>query len=110
MFVKYSQAFVVLPGGFGTLDELFEAITLVQTKKVTRFPIVLVGTDYWSGLIDWINHTVLPGGKISPEDTDLISVTDDPAEVVRSVTVAHETQQREIEEREAQIASRTDGT
>ena len=65
MFVKYAQAFVVLPGGFGTLDELFEAITLVQTKKVTRFPVILMGTAYWSGLIDWIKSTLLADGKVS---------------------------------------------
>ncbi len=90
IFVKYSQAFVVLPGGFGTLDELFEAVTLVQTGKITRFPIVLVGTAYWSGLIDWIRTTMLPGGKISDRDLDLLQVTDDPSEVVRIIREAHE--------------------
>ncbi|MDO3395910.1 TIGR00730 family Rossman fold protein [Nocardioides cremeus] len=85
MFVKYSQGFVVLPGGVGTLDELFEAITLVQTKKVTRFPIVLVGVDYWSGLLDWMRDTVLADGKISPADLDLIHLTDDVEEAVRHV-------------------------
>jgi uncharacterized protein (TIGR00730 family) len=102
MFVKYSQAFVVLPGGFGTLDELFEAITLVQTKKITRFPIVLVGTAFWGGLLDWIKNQMLPAGKISQEDMDLVSVTDDPAEVVELVRRAHETQERMLEERAAQ--------
>ena len=77
MFVKYSQGFIVLPGGFGTFDELFEAITLVQTGKITRFPIVLVGTSYWTGLIDWIRDRVLAGGKISAPDLDIITVTDD---------------------------------
>ncbi|GAA4608172.1 TIGR00730 family Rossman fold protein [Actinoallomurus liliacearum] len=104
MFVKYSQAFVVLPGGFGTLDELFEAITLVQTKKITRFPIVLVGTDYWGGLIQWIKDQMLPAGKISPEDLELMYVTDDPDEVVERIKRAHETQEREREERAAQEA------
>src|SRR5256885_11110479 len=80
IFVKYSQAFVVLPGGFGTLDELFEAVTLVQTSKITRFPIVLVGVDYWSGLIEWIKNTMLPGGKIASADLDLVQLTDDPDE------------------------------
>ena len=89
VFVKYSQAFVVLPGGFGTLDEMFEAVTLVQTGKITRFPIVLVGSDYWKGLFGWITETVLPAGKISPDDPDLIRVCDDPAEVVRIITEAH---------------------
>ena len=89
VFVKYSQAFVVLPGGFGTLDELFEAITLVQTGKITRFPIVLVGSEYWQGLLSWITGTVLPSGKISAIDPDLIRVAEDPAEVVRIITEAH---------------------
>src|ERR1043166_3233742 len=77
MFVKYAQAFVVLPGGFGTLDELFEAITLVQTKKVTRFPVILMGADYWSGLLDWIRQTLLKDGKVSESDLELLQVTDD---------------------------------
>ena len=89
VFVKYSQAFVFLPGGFGTLDELFEAVTLVQTGKITRFPIVLVGSEYWKGLHAWITDTVLPGGKVSPADPDLIQVCDDPADVVRIITQAH---------------------
>ncbi|MGH3380823.1 MAG: TIGR00730 family Rossman fold protein [Actinoallomurus sp.] len=99
MFVKYSQAFVVLPGGFGTLDELFEAITLVQTGKITRFPIVLVGTEFWGGLFDWIKNQMLPAGKISHEDLDLVHLTDDPDEVVEIVRRAHETQERLLEER-----------
>ncbi len=83
MFVKYAQGFVVLPGGFGTFDELFEALTLVQTRKVTSFPIVLVGTAYWSGLLDWLRGTVLGRGAIGPADLDLVRLTDDPAEAVR---------------------------
>ena len=82
MFVKYAQGFVVLPGGFGTFDELFEALTLVQTQKVTSFPIVLVGRDYWSGLVDWIKQTVLAGGKISEGDLDMFRVTDAIGEAV----------------------------
>jgi uncharacterized protein (TIGR00730 family) len=82
MFVKYAQAFVCLPGGFGTLDELFEALTLVQTRKVTAFPIILLGVDYWSGLLDWIRNTVLSEGKISESDLDLIHCTDSVAEVI----------------------------
>jgi uncharacterized protein (TIGR00730 family) len=89
VFVKYSQAFVFLPGGFGTLDELFEAVTLVQTGKITRFPVVLVGSEYWKGLHTWITDTVLSGGKISPADPDLIQICDDPADVVRIITEAH---------------------
>jgi uncharacterized protein (TIGR00730 family) len=83
MFVKYAQGFIVLPGGFGTFDELFEALTLVQTQKVTSFPIVLIGTAYWSGLIDWIRATVLADGKVSERDLDMIRVTDDVDEAVK---------------------------
>ena len=75
----------MLPGGFGTLDELFEAITLVQTKKVTRFPVILMGADYWSGLLDWLRQVVLPDGKIAERDLELFTLTDDPAEAVRLV-------------------------
>jgi uncharacterized protein (TIGR00730 family) len=89
VFVKYSQAFVVLPGGFGTLDELFEAVTLVQTGKITRFPIVLVGSEYWQGLLSWISGTVVPAGKIAPLDLELIKVADDPDDVVQIITEAH---------------------
>jgi uncharacterized protein (TIGR00730 family) len=89
MFVKYSQAFVCLPGGFGTLDELFEALTLVQTKKVTKFPVVLLGTDYWGGLYDWIEKTVLDSGKIGDKDMSLLYVTDDVDDAVRVVHDAY---------------------
>jgi uncharacterized protein (TIGR00730 family) len=89
MFVKYSQAFVVLPGGFGTLDELFEAVTLVQTGKITRFPIVLVGSSYWSGLLSWLREVVCGEEKIWTADLDLLSVADDPDEVVRIILAAH---------------------
>jgi uncharacterized protein (TIGR00730 family) len=85
MFVKYAQAFVILPGGFGTLDELFEALTLVQTRKVTRFPVILFGTAYWAGLLDWIRTTALPSGKINEPDLDLLAVTDDVDEIVRRI-------------------------
>jgi uncharacterized protein (TIGR00730 family) len=87
MFVKYSQAFVCLPGGFGTLDELFEALTLVQTKKVTKFPVVLLGTEYWGGLYEWIERTVLGHGKIGEKDVRLLYLTD---EVDDAVKVVHE--------------------
>jgi hypothetical protein len=102
MFVKYSQAFVVLPGGFGTLDELFEAITLVQTRKITRFPIVLVGTAFWGGLLDWIKDQMLTAGNISHEDLGLVHLTDDPAEVVDIVQRSQQSQERLLEERAAQ--------
>lgn len=86
MFVKYAQGFVVLPGGFGTLDELFEVLTLIQTNKITRVPVILVGKDYWSGLIDWIKGTMLEQHKnIKAEDLDLMPVTDDPMEVVNYI-------------------------
>ena len=84
-FVKYSQGFVVLPGGFGTLDELFESLTLVQTHKVTGFPIVLLGTDYWQGLLDWLRDSVAARGKINVPDLDLVRLVDDPDEAVRVV-------------------------
>ena len=83
MFVKYSQGFVVMPGGFGTLDELFEAITLIQTKKIELFPIILVGKDFWGGLFEWIKKTLLEqNGNISPKDLDLIHIVDTSDEVI----------------------------
>ncbi len=85
MFVKYSQGFVVMPGGFGTLDELFEAITLIQTNKIEKFPIVLVGSDFWKGLLDWIKQTMLAMGNISPHDLDLITLADTEEEVVEII-------------------------
>ena len=90
MFVKYAQGFIVLPGGFGTFDELFEALTLVQTQKVTSFPIVLIGTAYWSGLIDWIRATVLADGKVSERDLDMIRLTDDVDEAVKLMVDAQQ--------------------
>ncbi|MEO6604024.1 MAG: TIGR00730 family Rossman fold protein [Aeromicrobium sp.] len=82
MFVKYAQGYVVMPGGFGTMDELFEALTLVQTQKITSFPIVLFGTEYWSGLIDWLRNTMLTDYKVSAEDIDMLHITDDVDEAV----------------------------
>ncbi|HET9345754.1 MAG TPA: TIGR00730 family Rossman fold protein [Candidatus Limnocylindrales bacterium] len=82
MFVKYADAFVILPGGFGTLDELFEALTLIQTGKVRNFPVVLVGSEYWRGLLAWMHEAQLPAGAISTADLELLRVTDDPDEVV----------------------------
>lgn len=92
MFVKYAEAFIIFPGGFGTLDELFEALTLIQTGKVRNFPVILFGSDYWRGLLAWIRDTMLAEGKISPEDVDLLVVTDSPAEAVRIVVDCHERQ------------------
>ncbi|MGG5506394.1 MULTISPECIES: TIGR00730 family Rossman fold protein [unclassified Myroides] len=86
MFVKYSQGFVVMPGGFGTLDELFEAITLIQTKKIAKFPIILVGTDFWGGMLDWIKNVLLAKySTISPEDMNLIQLVDTADEVVERI-------------------------
>jgi uncharacterized protein (TIGR00730 family) len=85
MFVKYSDAFVILPGGWGTLDELFEALTLIQTGKIRNFPVVLFGTAYWQGLLDWIRDVQLPAGAVSPHDVELLRVTDDPAEACRII-------------------------
>ncbi len=90
MFVKYSQGFIVLPGGVGTFDELFEALTLVQTQKVTSFPVVLVGTDYWSGLLDWLRDTVHAAGNISKADLDMLVLTDDVDEAVELMVTAQE--------------------
>jgi uncharacterized protein (TIGR00730 family) len=90
MFVKYSQGFVVLPGGLGTFDELFEALTLVQTQKVTSFPVVLLGTAYWGGLIDWLRGTVLAAGNIAESDLDMLVVTDDVDEAVRLMVAARD--------------------
>ena len=88
VFIKYSQAFVVLPGGYGTMDELFEALTLVATGKITKFPIVLVGSAYWSGLLDWMKTTMLTDGKIGPEELSLLQIADDPDEVVKIIPPA----------------------
>ena len=85
IFIKYAQAYVVLPGGFGTLDELFEALTLIQTDRIKPFPVILVGNAYWQGLLDWVRDRLLETGKISPEDLDLIQLVDEPAEVVATV-------------------------
>ncbi len=89
MFVKYAQAFVILPGGFGTMDELFEALTLVQTRKVNEFPVILLGRDFWEPLVDWLRTSLVPRGLISPEDVDLFHVTDDVAEAVRRIDEAY---------------------
>ena len=88
-FIKYSQAFVVLPGGFGTMDELFEALTLVATGKITKFPIVLVGREYWSGLLSWLKDTMLARANIGPSELALLKVADEPDEVVAIIREAH---------------------
>jgi hypothetical protein len=85
MFVKYAEGFIIFPGGFGTMDELFEALTLIQTGKVRNFPVVLFGTSYWSGLLDWLRDTMLQEGKIHVKDLELLVVTDSPDEAVRTI-------------------------
>ena len=85
MFVKYAMAYVILPGGLGTLDELFEALTLIQTKRIKPFPVILMGSEYWKGLVDWLKKTMLRTGNISPEDLELFQVIDDPSEVVKHI-------------------------
>jgi len=85
MFVKYAVAYVIMPGGFGTMDELFEALTLIQTKRIKSFPVILMGSEYWKGLVDWLRGTMLREGKISAHDLDLIQVMDDPEEVARYI-------------------------
>lgn len=90
MFVRYASAFIVFPGGFGTLDELFEALTLIQTRKIRSFPLVLVGTGYWGPLVEWLHDRVLAERKISPPDLDLLVLVDDADEIVKIVTAATE--------------------
>ena len=91
MFVKYSLGFVIFPGGFGTFDELFEALTLIQTKKIRNFPVVLFGSRYWGAMLEWLREEVLSGGKIAEHDLDLFHITDSPAEVVEIVTRSQST-------------------
>ena len=99
MFIKYSVAFIIFPGGFGTLDELFEALTLIQTGKIYQFPVVLFGRHYWAGLVRWLQTRVLTERKIGPGDIDLMVLTDDPVEAANTVIKAHETQRRKYERR-----------
>jgi uncharacterized protein (TIGR00730 family) len=85
MFVKYAMAYIILPGGFGTLDELFEAVTLIQTHRIKPFPVILVGSDYWTGLVKWIRSQLLANSRISPEDMDIFQIIDEPEAVVKAV-------------------------
>lgn len=85
MFVKYAKAFVIMPGGFGTLDELFESLNLIQTQRIDKFPVVMMGKKYWQGMLDWVNDTVLPHGMISKEDLDIFRITDNPRETVKII-------------------------
>ncbi len=85
MFVKYAVAYIIFPGGFGTLDELFESVTLIQTHKIKPFPVILVGSDYWKGLLRWIKEVVLKAEKISPSDLEIFQLIDEPSEIVRAI-------------------------
>ncbi|MFD8559987.1 LOG family protein [Streptosporangium canum] len=103
MFVKYSCGFIALPGGFGTMDELFEALTLVQTRKVTSFPVVLMGTEFWGGLLDWIKTTLMSSGKISSADVDLVHLTDDVDEAVRIIADADRNRAERLREEQRAV-------
>jgi uncharacterized protein (TIGR00730 family) len=103
MFVKYADAFVIFPGGYGTLDELFEALTLIQTKKVQDFPVILMGTEYWTGMIDWIRATLLEEAAITAADVDLLRLTDDPAEACEIINAY-------VGEKRSQAAATAEGT
>ena len=103
MFLKYSQAFVCLPGGFGTLDELFEALVMVQTGKIDRFPIILIGEEFWGGLVDWIKTRLIDEGMINPKDVDLIFVTDDVEEAVERCVSTHTQRVEELEQRREEL-------
>jgi len=85
MFIKYAYAYIIMPGGFGTLDELFEAVTLIQTHRIKPLPVILVGSDYWSGLIEWIKSRLISEQRISPEDLDIMQIMDEPEEIVKAV-------------------------
>ncbi len=106
MFVKYAEAFVIFPGGFGTLDELFESLTLIQTGKVEHFPVVLYGKDYWEGMMQWIRDKPLYEEKISPEDLDLVTITDDIAEACEAITRHHRSRQQLQKEEASQEATK----
>lgn len=104
MFVKYAEAFVIFPGGFGTMDELFEALTLIQTRKVSHFPVILYDSKYWAGLINWIRDTMLPTGKVNPADLGLLMLSDDPEEICKIVIEAYQESYRQ--ERSSRVSSR----
>jgi uncharacterized protein (TIGR00730 family) len=96
MFVKYAMAFLIMPGGYGTLDEIFEALTLIQTRKIEHFPVILMGRDYWGGLVEWLRERVLKEGKIGASDLALFTCTDDPDEVVSIISRAWEDTKQEM--------------
>jgi uncharacterized protein (TIGR00730 family) len=96
MFLKYTSAVIVLPGGFGTMDEMFETLTLIQTHKVSHLPLVLMGKDYWEGLVDWLREKMLYEGYINPEDVDLMQVTDDPAEAIGIINTFYHKRESDV--------------
>jgi uncharacterized protein (TIGR00730 family) len=104
MFVKYAEAFIIFPGGFGTMDELFEALTLIQTRKVNHFPVILYDSQYWAGLINWMRDTMLATGKVSPEDLGLLMLSDSPEEICKLVIEAYQESYRQ--ERSARVSNR----
>ena len=85
MFVKYAMAFIILPGGFGTMDELMESVTLIQTSRIRPFPVILFGSNYWKGFLDWMKEVVLKEGKIAPEDLEIFQLIDEPEEIVKVI-------------------------
>ncbi len=106
MFVKYAVGFVIFPGGFGTLDELFESLTLIQTGKVEHFPVVLYGKDYWEGMMQWIRDKPLYEEKISPEDLDLLTITDDIDEACEAIIRHHSSREQDRKETASQAATK----
>ena len=90
MFVKYAKAFVIMPGGYGTLDEFYEAINLIQTKRIPRFPVILFGSEYWEGMLEWLKYNVLKGGNISKDDLDIFTIVDKPKDVVKAINKFYE--------------------
>ena len=106
MFVKYAEAFVIFPGGFGTLDELFEALTLIQTGKVEHFPVVLFGTEYWEGMMQWIRERPLFEEKVSAEDLDLVTITSDVTEACEAITLHHRSREQELREEASRDANK----
>lgn len=103
MFVKYASGYVIMPGGFGTLDEFFEALTLIQTEKIRRFPVVMMGKSYWDGLLRWMQETMVAEGTISPADLDLFHVTDDPQDAANHIIRFHEGNIRPVGERRKNV-------
>jgi hypothetical protein len=96
MFVKYAKAFIIMPGGYGTLDEFTEAINLIQTQRIQKFPVVIMGSEYWKGMIDWLKSTVLKSGAISKEDLKLFTIVDEPKDAVKVIRKFYEKKEEEM--------------